>query len=54
MARTDDDTWDVTEGVGSTALGVAIARANETTSDCPLFIDEYAQLFVDAPTSPTG
>jgi methyltransferase (TIGR00027 family) len=48
MARTDDDTWDVTEGVGSTALGVAIARANETTSDCPLFIDPYAQLFVDA------
>ena len=48
MARSDDDTWDVTEGVGSTALGVAIARANEATSECPLFIDPYAQLFVDA------
>jgi methyltransferase (TIGR00027 family) len=48
MARTDDDSWDVTEGVGATALGVAWARAEEATSECPLFIDPYAQLFVDA------
>ena len=26
MARTDDDSWDITEGVGATALGVALAR----------------------------
>ena len=32
MARTDDDSWDITEGVGATALGVAMARAEEATS----------------------
>ena len=48
MARTDDDSWDITEGVGSTALGVAMARAGEANSECPLFVDDYAQKFVDA------
>jgi methyltransferase (TIGR00027 family) len=48
MARTDDDSWDITEGVGQTALGVAWSRSQEATSDCPLFTDPYAQLFVDA------
>jgi methyltransferase (TIGR00027 family) len=48
MARTDDDSWDITEGVGATALGVAWSRSEETASDCPLFTDPYAQLFVDA------
>jgi methyltransferase (TIGR00027 family) len=48
MARTDDDSWDITEGVGQTALGVAWSRSQETTSDHPLFTDHYAQLFVDA------
>jgi methyltransferase (TIGR00027 family) len=48
MARTDDDSWGITEGVGQTALGVAMARAQETTTDCPLFTDPYAQLFLDA------
>jgi methyltransferase (TIGR00027 family) len=48
MARTDDDSWDITEGVGQTALGVAWARSEEAASDCPLFTDPYAQLFVDA------
>jgi methyltransferase (TIGR00027 family) len=48
MARTDDDSWDITEGVGQTALGVAMARAHEATSECPLFTDPYAQLFLDA------
>jgi methyltransferase (TIGR00027 family) len=48
MARTDDDSWSVTESVGATALGVAMARAAESDCDCPLFIDRYAQLFVDA------
>jgi methyltransferase (TIGR00027 family) len=50
MARTDDDSWGVTEGVGQTALGVAMARADEASSDHPLFTDPYAQLFVDAAT----
>ncbi|UQX11950.1 SAM-dependent methyltransferase [Candidatus Mycobacterium methanotrophicum] len=48
MARTDDDSWDITETVGATALGVAMARAAESTQECPLFTDPYAQLFVDA------
>lgn len=50
MARTDNDDWDITEGVGATALGVAWARAREGTAECPLFTDPYAQLFVDAAT----
>jgi methyltransferase (TIGR00027 family) len=48
MARTDDDSWDITEGVGATALGVAWARSQEALSECPLVTDPYAQRFVDA------
>ena len=48
MARTDDDSWDITEGVGQTALGVAWSRSQESTSDYPLFTDRYAPIFVDA------
>jgi methyltransferase (TIGR00027 family) len=48
MTRTDDDSWDITEGVGQTALGVAWSRSQESTSDCPLFTDPYAQMFIDA------
>lgn len=50
MPRTHDDSWDITESVGATALGVAVARAAESDCDCPLFTDRYAQLFVDAAT----
>ena len=50
MARTDDDSWDIIEGVGQTALGVAMARAEETTTERPLFTDPFAQLFLDAAT----
>ncbi|MET0704339.1 MAG: class I SAM-dependent methyltransferase [Mycobacterium sp.] len=48
MARTDDDTWDITESVGATALTVAAARATETESAQPLFRDPYARVFLDA------
>jgi len=48
MTRTEDDSWDITEGVGQTALGVAWSRSQEMTSECPLFSDPYAQLFLDA------
>jgi methyltransferase (TIGR00027 family) len=48
MARTDDDSWDITESVGATALGVAWSRAQEATSEYPLFSDPFAQMFVDA------
>jgi O-methyltransferase involved in polyketide biosynthesis len=48
MTRTDNDSWDITESVGVTALGIAAARAAETTSAHPLISDPYAQLFLDA------
>jgi methyltransferase (TIGR00027 family) len=49
MARSDDDTWDISaEGIGSTALGAAGWRARETASERPLVSDPFAQLFVDA------
>jgi methyltransferase (TIGR00027 family) len=48
MARTDNDSWDITESVGSTALGVAAARAAETESENPLIRDPFARAFLDA------
>ena len=46
MARTDDDSWEITESVGATALGVASARAAETRSENPLVSDPSAQVFL--------
>ena len=48
MARSDDDTWDITESVGATALSVARARAAESGREAPLFTDPYAEFFVEA------
>lgn len=48
MARTDDDSWAITESVGVTALGVAAARAADTESADPLINDPFARLFLDA------
>lgn len=48
MARTDNDSWEITESVGATALGVAASRARETESDNPLIRDPFARLFLDA------
>ncbi|OMC14968.1 class I SAM-dependent methyltransferase [Mycobacterium sp. SP-6446] len=48
MARTDNDTWEITESVGATALGVASARAAETESDNPMIRDPFARVFLDA------
>ncbi|MBV9720805.1 MAG: class I SAM-dependent methyltransferase, partial [Mycobacterium sp.] len=48
MTRTHDDTWDITESVGATALGVAMARAVESDCECPLFTDRFAKLFIEA------
>ena len=47
MPRTDNDTWEITESVGATALGVAAARAAETASASPLIDDPFAQAFLD-------
>lgn len=48
MSRTDDDSWDITESVGATALSVARARAAESAQPSPLFTDPYAEHFVAA------
>src|SRR6202035_910396 len=48
MPRTDNDSWEITESVGSTALGVAAARAAETDSENPLIQDPFARAFLDA------
>ncbi|BBX65218.1 putative S-adenosyl-L-methionine-dependent methyltransferase [Mycobacterium saskatchewanense] len=48
VARTDNDTWEITESVGATALGVAAARAAETDSENPLIRDEFARVFLHA------
>src|ERR1700732_745063 len=47
-ARTDNDSWEITESVGATALGVASARAVETESQSPLISDPFARVFLDA------
>jgi len=48
VARTDNDSWEITESVGATALGVAAARAAETESENPLISDPFARVFLDA------
>ncbi|WP_067697592.1 class I SAM-dependent methyltransferase [Nocardia jejuensis] len=46
--RTDDDSWDITESVGATAIGVAAMRAHETRRDDAVFRDPYAEKLVAA------
>ena len=46
--RADGDSWEITESVGATALGVAAARAVETARDDALIRDEFAYLLVAA------
>jgi methyltransferase (TIGR00027 family) len=46
--RTDNDTWDITTSVGSTALFVAAARALEGQKPEPLAVDPYAERFCRA------
>lgn len=46
--RTDNDSWEITESVGATALAVAAARAAETESKDPLISDPFARVFLDA------
>jgi methyltransferase (TIGR00027 family) len=48
MPRTDDDSWEITQSVGATALGVAAARAAATASENPLINDPFARVFVEA------
>ncbi|CAN5138407.1 class I SAM-dependent methyltransferase [soil metagenome] len=46
--RTDDDSWDITTSVGSTALFVAAARALEARRPDALAVDPYAEVFCRA------
>lgn len=46
--RTDNDTWDITTSVGSTALFVAAARALEAQKPDPLAVDAFAEVFCRA------
>ena len=46
--RTDNDTWDITTSVGSTALFVAASRALEANKPDPLVVDPYAEMFCRA------
>ncbi len=51
-ARTEGDSWDITESVGATALSVAAARAVETATADPLIRDEFAYLLVSTAGQP--
>jgi len=48
VVRTDNDNWDITTSVGSTALFVATARALEAQKPEPLALDPYAEVFCRA------
>lgn len=50
--RSDDDSWDITTSVGSTALFVAAARALEARRPEPLAVDPYAEVFCRAAGDP--
>lgn len=48
IVRSDNDSWDITTSVGSTALFVAAARALEARTADPLAVDPYAEVFCRA------
>src|ERR1700747_955437 len=48
MARTDNDTWDLTTSVGATATGVAVGRALASRAANPLINDPFAEPLVRA------
>lgn len=50
--RSDNDSWDITTGVGSTALFVAAARALEAQKPDPLALDSFAEVFCRAAGGP--
>jgi len=46
--RSDNDSWDITTSVGSTALFVAASRALEAQKPDPAAVDPYAEVFCRA------
>jgi len=51
-ARSEGDSWRITESVGATALSVAAARAVETAATEPLIRDGFAYLLVSSAGRP--
>ena len=51
MARAEDDSWDIFQSVGVTALALAEWRARESEREPPLISDPYAHFFVDEATA---
>jgi hypothetical protein len=47
VARTENDSWEITESVGATPLGVAAARGRDPERES-LISDPFAQVFLDA------
>ncbi|BBY06711.1 class I SAM-dependent methyltransferase [Mycobacterium noviomagense] len=52
--RSENDTWDITTSVGSTALFVATARALEAQKHDPLSVDPFAEVFCRAVGGPAA
>jgi methyltransferase (TIGR00027 family) len=48
MARSDNDTWDLSNGVGATATGVAVGRALASRGEDPMIDDPFAEPLVRA------
>ena len=48
MARTDDDCWDLSTGVGTTATMIAAARAVASRDPNPVIHDAFAEVLVRA------
>src|ERR1700734_3758018 len=48
MARTDNDTWDLSNSVGATATGVAVGRPRASRGPNPLISDPFAEPLVRA------
>jgi methyltransferase (TIGR00027 family) len=49
VTASNDDSWDIKTGVGSTAVIVAAMRAEEARSPAPLVHDPFAELLISAP-----
>jgi len=54
MARIDDDSWDLSGGVGTTATMAAAARAVASRSLDPVIDDPFAEVLVRVTFPPAG
>jgi O-methyltransferase involved in polyketide biosynthesis len=51
-SESDNESWDITTNLGTTALGVASQRAAETAQRNPLVRDDFAAVMVAASNEP--